>query len=198
MLNQYRSLTPKTTGGAPTPAPRPTAPATASTTAPVLRSVSRSTTSASIYVDADPWIGKQVIVQSQLGHHRTHQQEPGFEADPVNTANGNYAYSYTDISIPTRGLPLAFCPLLQLAGAAERAARLGLDPRLAYVPHREHGRLGPGHLRRRAWREVELDGAGYEGAPGVHGVLVKNPRRHLPADQKDQTQYSLRRRGRLA
>ena len=53
------------------------------------------------YVDVIPWIGQETYYGQNVPN-------VVYEADPVNTANGNYAYQHTDLSIPTRGLPLAF------------------------------------------------------------------------------------------
>src|SRR5690606_2521279 len=59
-------------------------------------------------VQIDPWIGKAYHQALQLGQGGPLTRYQAFEGDPVNTANGNHAYAYTDLSIPTRGLPLSF------------------------------------------------------------------------------------------
>ena len=53
------------------------------------------------YVDADPWLGQATNYGQSVAWN-------AYEADPVNTATGNYAYQRTDLSIPTRSLPLEF------------------------------------------------------------------------------------------
>ncbi len=52
-------------------------------------------------VDVVPWIGMQASY-GQSGPYQVRVHEP------VNTATGNYNYSYTDLSIPTRSHPLEF------------------------------------------------------------------------------------------
>ncbi|GIW91484.1 MAG: hypothetical protein KatS3mg109_1916 [Pirellulaceae bacterium] len=150
------------------------------------------------YVDADPWIGKPYQTQAQMGHGGSISRVQAFEADPVNTANGNYTYSYTDLSIPTRGLPLTFA-----------RAYNSLDPQpgpLGYGwTHTWNLRLtenasdssvvitfGDGHAEKWTW-----NGTAYDGAPGVFGVLVKNGDGSFDLTQKDQSVYHFAADGRL-
>ncbi len=53
-------------------------------------------------VDATPWLGMSLWDGPSLGMAGW----CGFAADPVNVGTGNFSYEATDLSIPTRGLPL--------------------------------------------------------------------------------------------
>ena len=97
-----------------------------------------------------------------------------WSADPVNTANGNHAYSYTDLSIPTRGLPLSFTrsynSLLPTDGP------LGWGWRHTWqVSLVDSGdgnitvTFGDAHAEQWVW-----DGSQYVGRTGIFGRLVKN------------------------
>jgi len=149
------------------------------------------------YVDADPWIGQNTFVGGQMGQAGPGSRNQAFEADPVNTANGNYLYQHTDLSIPTRGLPLDFARTYN-----------SLDPQpgpLGYGwTHNWHLRLtepttdtvvvtfGDGHAEKWTW-----SGSAYDGAPGVFGTLVKNGDGSWDLTQKDQTRYHFAADGRL-
>ncbi len=141
------------------------------------------------YVDAVPWLGQQMYYGQSVPN-------VVYEGDPVNTANGNYAYQRTDVSIPTRGLPLAFARAYN--SLAPEAGPLGYgwrhtwqvtaqetasDVRITYGDGRQI-RFTPG-------------GGGYIGDPGVFATLVKSGGVfHLT--EKDQTVYRFDSQGRLA
>ena len=78
------------------------------------------------YVDVLPWLGHGAGYGPSIPWQ-------AYEADPVNTATGNYAYQRTDLSIPTRSLPLAFSRGYNSAARTERSPRLRLDPYLQYL-----------------------------------------------------------------
>jgi RHS repeat-associated protein len=149
------------------------------------------------YVDADPWIGQNTFVGGQMGQAGPGSRNQAFEAEPVNTANGNYFYQHTDLSIPTRGLPLDFT-----------RAYNSLNPQpgpLGYGwTHNWHLRLtelttdtvvitfGDGHAEKWTWT-----GSAYDGAPGVFGTLVRNGDGTWDLTQKDQSRYHFAADGRL-
>ena len=53
------------------------------------------------YVDVSPWIGQT----QYYGNGTSYQTKV---SDPINTATGNYAYQYIDLSISTLSIPLQF------------------------------------------------------------------------------------------
>ena len=151
------------------------------------------------YVDAVPWVGQKYWVASQLGRGGPSTRNQAIVGDPVNTANGNYAYQRTDLSIPTRGLSLEWA-----------RAYNSLDPQagpLGYGwTHTWNLRLvkdtasntvvvtfGDSHAEKWTW-----NGSTYDGAPGIHGVLVKNVDGTFVLIQKDQARYHFLADGRLA
>ena len=150
------------------------------------------------YVDADPWLGKDVFAASQLGASGPASTYQPRVAEPVNTANGNYLYERTDISIATRGLPLdfsrAYNALQPEAGPLGWGWTHGWNLRLA--EQAADGSVvvtyGDGHAEKWNWT-----GSAYDGAPGVHGVLVKNGDGTFDLTQKDQTVYRFSASGRL-
>jgi len=149
------------------------------------------------YVDADPWIGQSTFVGGQMGQAGPGSRNQAFEAEPVNTANGNYFYQHTDLSIPTRGLPLDFARTYN-----------SLNPQLSPLgygwTHNWNLRLtepttdtvvvtfGDGHAEKWTW-----SGSAYDGAPGVFGTLVRNGDGTWDLTQKDQSRYHFAADGRL-
>jgi len=149
------------------------------------------------YVDADPWIGQSTFVGGQMGQAGPGSRNQAFEAEPVNTANGNYTYQHTDLAIPTRGLPLEFTRVYN-----------SLDPQPGPLgwgwTHNWNLRLtqpttdtvvvtfGDGHAEKWTW-----NGTAYDGAPGVFSALVKNGDGTFDLTQKDQTRYHFAADGRL-
>jgi RHS repeat-associated protein len=149
------------------------------------------------YVDADPWVGQGYDTTAQLGSTGPATQHQAWEGDPVNTANGNHAYSYTDLSIPTRGLPLSFTrhynSLLPTDG------RLGWGWRhtweVALVDSNDGNvtvTFGDAHAEQWVW-----DGAQYVGRTGIFGRLTKNGDGSFDLAQKDHTRYHFAPGGRL-
>ena len=162
-------------------------------------STTRTYTICEFYVDADPWIGKEVSTAAQLGRGGPLSILQAFVADPVNTANGNYSYLRTDLSMATRGLPLEFTRSYN--SLAPQNGPLGYG-----WTHTWNFRLvedtanntvvitfGDGHGEK--WDRV---GSAYQGAAGVHGVLTKNGDGTFDLTQKDQTRYRFDILGRLA
>jgi RHS repeat-associated protein len=151
------------------------------------------------YVDADPWVGKPYQTQAQLGHRGPTSRNQAFEAEPVNTANGNYAYQHTDLSIPTRGLPLDFARAYN--SLDPQAGSLGYGWTHTWNLHLTENisdstvivTFGDGHAEKWTW-----NGAAYDGAPGVFGTLVKNGDGTFDLTQKDQTVYHFAADGKLA
>jgi RHS repeat-associated protein len=149
------------------------------------------------YVDADPWLGKSVYQGGQMGQAGPGSRNQAFEAEPVNTANGNYLYQHTDLSIPTRGLPLDFARTYNSLNPQPGPLGYGWT-------HNWHLRLtepttdtvvitfGDGHAEKWTWT-----GSAYDGAPGVFGTLVKNGDGTWDLTQKDQSRYHFAADGRL-
>ena len=150
------------------------------------------------YIDADPWIGKQTFTSSQLGggsNPATRNQS--YEADPVNTANGNYAYQYTDLSIPTRGLPLAFVRAYNSLSPQQGPLGWGWTHTWnIYLREESDGSVavtfGDGHAEKWTWTS-----SAYEGAAGIFGLLVKNGDGSFDLTQKDQTRHHFAANGHL-
>jgi RHS repeat-associated protein len=140
------------------------------------------------HVDVIPWLGQET-------HYGQDAPNVAYEADPVNTANGNYAYQYTDLSIPTRGLPLDVTRAYN--SLSPDSGPLGYGWRHNWmVTAEEYGddvyvTYGNGRQIRFTW-----DGSAYEGAPGVFSTLTKSGNLfHLT--EKDQTIYHFDAQGRL-
>ncbi len=150
------------------------------------------------YVDADPWLGKNAFVATQLGASGPNTRYQVYEGDPVNTANGNHAYSHTDISIPTRGLPLAFTRAYN--SLAPEPGPLGVGWTHTWnvtLDEQTDGSVlvtfGDGHGEQWTWT-----GSDYEGGPGIFGILVKNGDGSFDLTQKDRTRYHFNAGGGLA
>ena len=149
------------------------------------------------YVDADPWLGKEALAQPGLGSSGPAATYQARAADPVNTANGNYIYNYTDLAIETRGLPLHFARAYNsltpqmgpLGWGWTHSWHLYLT---SYPDNSVLITFGDGHGEKWNW-----DGAGYVGAPGIYGVLVKNGDGSFTLTQKDQSRYRFAAGGRL-
>jgi len=149
------------------------------------------------YVDADPWIGKPAFVKSQLGVDGTRRHQH-MTADPVNTANGNFIYNYTDLSIATRGLPLSFARSYN--SMAPEPGPLGWAWTHAWHVFLTENTdasvtvtFGDGHGETWSW-----NGAAYAGLPGIHHTLVRNADTTFDLTLKDQTRYHFAADGRLA
>jgi len=146
------------------------------------------------YVDADPWVGQDYWVEHHLG------QEVGwnaYEAEPVNTANGNYSYSRSYFEIPTRGLPLDLT--LRYNSAAPDDGPLGYgwthSHNLSATEDLTEDTLiityGDARQDKFTW-----DGGEYTPPPGTFSTLTKDGSGfHLT--EKDQTVYNFNTSGRL-
>lgn len=151
------------------------------------------------HVDVDPWLGKAVSTGAQLGKAGPLSSIQAIIADPVNTANGNYAHQHTDIAIPTRGLSLDFTRAYN--SLSPQAGPLGYgwthNWNLALTEDATDGSVtiafGDGHTEH--WTRV---GAAYDGGPGVFGLLTRNGDGSFDLLQKDQTKYHFDAAGRLA
>jgi len=140
-------------------------------------------------VQVIPWIGQQTYYGPSVPNVI-------YEADPVNTANGNYSYQYTDLSIDTRGLPLAF--LRTYNALAPENGPLGWGWHHNWLMTvKETGDLvfvtyGNGHQARFTW-----NGSAYEPAPGLFATLIEVGD-HFELTEKDQTTYVFNAEGQLA
>ena len=151
------------------------------------------------YVDADPWLGKGIFVGGQLGQSGPAATYQAYVAEPVNTANGNYTYAHTDLSIPTRALPLDFTRAYN--SLDPQPAPLGYgwthNWNLYLTENPDDGSVvvtfGDGHAEKWTWTD-----SAYDGAPGVFGTLVKNGDGSFDLTEKDQTRYHFDANGRLS
>jgi RHS repeat-associated protein len=140
------------------------------------------------YVDVQPWIGRE-------NYYGQDAPNVAYEADPVNTANGNYAYEQTDLSISTRGLPLDFTRAYN--SLSLESGPLGYGWRHNWMVTAEESgddvyvTYGNGRQIRFTW-----NGSNYEPAPGVFSTLTKTAGVfHLT--KKNQTIYHFDAQGRL-
>ena len=141
------------------------------------------------YVDADPWIGQQTYYGQSVSN-------VAYEADPVNTANGNYTCQRTDVSVPTRGLPLGFTRAYNSMWPADGTLGYGWY-HTWMVTAEENGdtvsiTYGDGRQIRFTWDE-----SAYVPTAGVFSTLTK-PGGVFQLTEKDQTVYHFDASGRLA
>ena len=119
------------------------------------------------YVDVVPWIGYETTYGQDIFWQY-------YIADPVNTATGNYAYERTDLSIPTRSLPLEFTRSYNSANPQD--GRLGWGWSHSYLVYVTEDttdgsvtvRFGDGHEERYTW-----NGTAYDSPPGTFSRLEK-------------------------
>ena len=143
------------------------------------------------YVDATHWLGQSESYGQDVVWN-------AYVADPVNTATGNYSYVYTDISIPTRSLPMAFSRSYNSAYPED--GPLGFGWTHSYniyvtestVDNSVTVHHGDGHEERYSW-----DGTSYVPPAGVFSILEDvGGVFHLAL--KDQTRYNFDQLGRLS
>ena len=135
------------------------------------------------YVDATPWVGQASGNSQTLGWN-------AYVVDPVNTANGNYAYEHTDLSIPTRSFPLAFSRAYNSASPAN--GPLGYGWTFSYnmyitesgVDRSATVMYGDGRSVRFSW-----DGTDYVAPAGTFSTLTKSGGLFTLVE-KDQTEYA--------
>jgi RHS repeat-associated protein len=142
------------------------------------------------YVDAVPWIG----YENNYGQAIPWQY---YEGDPVNTATGNYAYQRTDLSIPTRSLPLEFTRSYNSANPQD--GQLGFGWSHAYlVSVSENTTDGTATVRYGDSREERYtwNGASFVPPAGVFSTLEKVSGL-FRLTFKDQTAYNFDSLGRL-
>jgi RHS repeat-associated protein len=133
------------------------------------------------YVDADPWIGQNTFVGGQMGQAGPGSRNQAFEAEPVNTANGNYLYQHTYNSLDPQPGPLGY-------GWTHTWHLRLTEPATDTVVIT----FGDGHAEKWTW-----SGSAYDGAPGVFGTLVRNGDGTWDLTQKDQSRYHFAADGRL-
>ena len=145
----------------------------------------------SYHVRAYPWVG----ISRYYGKAQAYQ---AFVADPVNTASGNYYSHHTDLSIPTRSIPLAFTRSynsiypedgpLGYGWAHSYHVSLSESP----VDQSVTISFGDGHSERYTW-----DGAAYQPPAGVNTHLTR-PGGVFTLTFKDQSKFVFEGSGRLA
>jgi RHS repeat-associated protein len=142
------------------------------------------------YVDVTPWLGQGAGYGSSVPWVY-------YEADPVNTANGNHAYKHEDLSIPTRSFPLAFTRSYNSLSPVSGPLGYGWTHSYhIYVTEESTGvpvvHYGDGRTERYAW-----DGTQYEPPAGAFGVLQWIDGAYR-LTQKDGTVLQFNTAGRLA
>ena len=131
---------------------------------------------------------------TQLGNSGPTSGYQAFVADPVNTANGNYALPAHRPLHPHARPAAGLRPRLQLAQPAGRAARLRLDAHLEPAADGEHDRRQrDDHLRRRAHGEMDLDRHGLRRRAGRVRDAGQERRRLLRPDAEGPDALPLRR-----
>jgi RHS repeat-associated protein len=143
------------------------------------------------YVDAVPWIGQA----SSYGQNNPTQALVG---EPVNTANGNYTYARSDLSISTRSLPLVFSRSYNSSYPTD--GPLGFGWTFSYnVSIAESGMDNSATVTYGDGRTVrfEWNGATYSPPAGTFSTLIKL-NGLFTLSEKEQTLYSFNSAGKLA
>ena len=143
------------------------------------------------YVDVSPWQGQSYSYGQSVNWN-------AYVAEPVNTATGNYTYQRTDLSIPTRSLPLSFSRSYNSAAPAN--GPLGYGWTFSYNVYITESNLdnsatatyGDGRTVRFTW-----DGAEYVPPAGTFSTLVKSGGL-FTLTEKDQTVYTFNASNKLA
>jgi RHS repeat-associated protein len=143
------------------------------------------------YVDAYPYVGYTSSYSQNVPWNR-------YVSDPVNTATGNYAYARTDLSIPTRSLPLAISRAYNSANPIN--GHLGFGWTFSYnVSITESSLDGSATITYGDGRTVRFtkSGTAYVPPAGTFSTLVKTSAL-FRLTEKDQTVYAFDSIGRLA
>jgi YD repeat-containing protein/parallel beta-helix repeat protein len=142
-------------------------------------------------VDAVPWLGSG-------GNNGQSLAWNAYVAEPVNTANGNYSYQHTDLSIATRSLPLLFSRSYNSSSPAN--GPLGFGWTFSYNVSIAESSLdnsatviyGDGRAVRFEW-----SASAYIPPAGTFSSLIKSSGL-FTLTEKDQTQYAFNAEGKLA
>ena len=151
------------------------------------------------YVDADPWLGKEVSTGAQLGNSGPAVQQPGDHRRPGQHGQRQLRPPAHRHRHPNRGLPLDFTRAYN--SLSPQAGPLGYgwthNWNLRLTENTTDGSVtiafGDGHTEHWTWT-----GSAYDGGPGVFGILVKNGDGSFDLTQKDQTRYHFDAAGKLA
>jgi RHS repeat-associated protein len=151
-------------------------------------------------VRADPWTGKETSPGGQLGTQGTLGADQAKASEPVNTANGNYTYSRTDLSIPTRGLPLAFTRTYN--SLSPQLGPLGWgwthtwNTHLTVSPIDQSASVAFGDAHTESWK-WDATAQVYVAGPGVYGKLTRAADGTWDLLEKDLTHDHFAADGRL-